>query len=65
MSSRTAVFSKQWKDNAGCLSQRSVICIYWYIYRGYYMAVQRYDFIFKWWKQYFTNKRSEWVKYCF
>ena len=23
------------------------------------------NFIFKWWKQYFTNERSEWVKYCF
>ena len=22
-------------------------------------------FIFEWWKQYFTNERSEWVKYCF
>jgi hypothetical protein len=23
------------------------------------------NFIFEWWKQYFTNERSEWVKYCF
>ena len=23
------------------------------------------DFIFEWWKQYFTNERTEWVKYCF
>ena len=23
------------------------------------------DFIFDWWKQYFTNERREWVKYCF
>ena len=23
------------------------------------------NFIFEWSKQYFTNERSEWVKYCF
>ena len=23
------------------------------------------NFIFEWWKQFFTNERSEWVKYCF
>ena len=23
------------------------------------------NFIFEWWKQYFTNEHSEWVKYCF
>jgi hypothetical protein len=22
-------------------------------------------FIFEWWKQYFTNESSKWVKYCF
>ena len=23
------------------------------------------NFIFEWWKQYFMNEQSEWVKYCF
>ena len=27
--------------------------------------VRRYEFYFRVAKQYFTNKRSEWVKYCF
>ena len=33
--------------------------------RGYYTVVQRYEFYFWVAKQYFTNERSEWVKYCF
>ena len=36
-----------------------------YIYRGYYTGARRYEFYFRVAKQYFTNKRSEWVKYCF
>ena len=36
-----------------------------WIHRGYYMVVQRYEFCFRVAKQYFTNERSEWVKYCF
>ena len=35
------------------------------IYRGYYTVARRYEFYFRVAKQYFTNKRSEWVKYCF
>ena len=35
------------------------------IYRGYYTVAQRYEFYFWVAKQYFTNERSEWVKYCF
>ena len=36
------------------------------VYRGYYMVARRYVFYFRVAKQYFTNKRSEWVKkYCF
>ena len=35
------------------------------IYRGYYMVARRYEFYFRVAKQYFTNERSEWVKYCF
>ena len=40
------------------------ICIF-SIYRGYYTVARRYEFYFWVAKQYFTNKRSEWVKYCF
>ena len=35
------------------------------IYRGYYTVAWRYEFNFRVAKQYFTNERSEWVKYCF
>ena len=35
------------------------------IYRGYYTVARRYEFYFRVAKQYFTNERSEWVKYCF
>ena len=31
----------------------------------YYTAARRYEFYFRVAKQYFTNERSEWVKYCF
>ena len=37
----------------------------WIIYRGYYTVERRYEFYFRVAKQYFTNERSEWVKYCF
>ena len=33
--------------------------------RGYYTAARRYEFYFRVAKQYFTNERSEGVKYCF
>ena len=42
--------------------QKNVIII---IYRGYYTVARRYEFYFRVAKQYFTNKRSERVKYCF
>ena len=29
------------------------------VHRGYYTAARRYEFIFEWSKQYFTNERSE------
>ena len=35
------------------------------LYRGYYTGARRYEFYFRGAKQYFTNERSEWVKYCF
>ena len=35
------------------------------LYRGYYTVAPRYEFYFRVAKQYFTNERSEWVKYCF
>ena len=35
------------------------------INRGYYTVARRYEFYFRVAKQYFTNERSEWVKYCF
>ena len=35
------------------------------VYRGYYKVARRYEFYFRVAKQYFTNERSEWVKYCF
>ena len=35
------------------------------LYRGYYIVARRYEFYFRMAKQYFTNERSEWVKYCF
>ena len=35
------------------------------INRGYYMVARRYEFYFWVAKQYFTNERSEWVKYRF
>ena len=38
---------------------------YVYINRGYYTVARRYEFYFRVAKQYFTNERSEWVKYCF
>ena len=34
-------------------------------YRGYYTVARRYEFYFRVAKQYFTNERSKWVKYCF
>ena len=40
----------------------------WYscqLHRGYYTVARRYEFYFRVPKQYFTNERSEWVKYCF
>ena len=37
----------------------------WIINRGYYTVARRYEFYFRVAKQYFTNERSEWVKYCF
>ena len=36
-----------------------------YVYRGYYTVARRYVFYFRVAKQYFTNERSECVKYCF
>ena len=42
-----------------------------YVHRGYtYIEdIHRWckdmNFIFEWWKQYFMNEDSEWVKYCF
>ena len=35
------------------------------LHRGYYTVARRYEFYFRVAKQYFTNERSEWVKYCF
>ena len=35
------------------------------INRGYYTVGRRYEFYFRVAKQYFTNERSEGVKYCF
>ena len=40
-------------------------CVRSRIHRGYYTVAGRYEFYFRVAKQYFTNKRSEWVKYCF
>ena len=37
----------------------------WILHRGYYTGARRYEFYFRVAKQYFTNERSEWVKYCF
>ena len=34
-------------------------------YRGYYTVARRFEFYFEVTKQYFTNERSDWVKYCF
>jgi len=34
-------------------------------YRRYYTVARRYEFYFRVAKQYFTNERSELVKYCF
>ena len=43
--------------------------IFWHdkrtLHRGYYTVAQRYEFYFRVAKQYFTNERSEWVKYSF
>ena len=39
--------------------------VYGDVYRGYYTVARRYEFYFRVAKQYFTNERSEWVKYCF
>ena len=35
------------------------------IHRGHYTVARRYEFYFRVARQYFTNERSEWVKYCF
>ena len=41
-------------------------CIARVLHRGYYTVLaRRYEFYFRVAKQYFTNERSEWVKYCF
>ena len=48
--------------------QFKAILFWWklvYIYSGYYTVARRYEFYFWVAKQYFTNERSEWVKYCF
>ena len=47
------------------LCYTNVKIIFCYIYRGYYTVARRYEFYFRLAKQYFTNERSEWVKYCF
>ena len=36
----------------------------WIINRGYYTGARRYEFYFRVAKQFFTNERSEWAKYC-
>ena len=36
-----------------------------HINTGYYTVARRYEFYFRVAKQYFTNERSEWVKYSF
>ena len=50
-------------------SSVGLVCgVSWYFlnsYRGYYTVTRRYEFYFRVAKQYFTNERSEWVKYCF
>ena len=55
-------------------STRNIIKSLWYkmvihsyliMYRGYYMVARSYEFYFRVAKQYLTNERSEWVKYCF
>ena len=37
----------------------------WTVNRGYYRVARRHEFYFRVAKQYFTNERSEWVKYRF
>ena len=64
---------QHWKRNF--LSQHShvissicCLCLWYFIRildRGYYTVARRYEFYFPVAKQYFTNERSEWVKYCF
>ena len=41
------------------------LCYSGMTYRGYYTVARRYEFYFRVAKQYFTNERCEWVKYCF
>ena len=45
-------------------SERAYYLSY-FINRGYYTGARRYEFYFRVAKQYFTNERSEWAKYCF
>ena len=60
-------------DNVNISNYNSILCslgflepsIFQTIHRGYYTVARRYEFYFRVAKQYFTNERSEWVKYCF
>ena len=44
---------------------RNTVHVFYFLNRGYYTGARRYEFYFRVAKQYFTNERSEWVKYCF
>ena len=67
-------FKNAWRTNSTIIFRHSTkhITVFWgccsrrlCIKRGFYTVAQRYEFYFEAAKQYFTNERSEWVKYCF
>ena len=53
------VFISRSYENRSMGRYRGVVC------GGYYTMARRCEFYFRVAKQYFTNERCEWVKYCF
>ena len=63
-SPRWQMVSQKWCHLMGIIILNHIYCRP-YINRGYYTVARRYEFYFRVAKQYFTNERSQWVKYCF
>ena len=59
------MYVRQFPAILNFLAQNCRVSTLGYINRGYYTVARRYEFYFRVAKQYFTNERIEWVKYCF